>query len=1182
MLYDYISYEAEYEKILASLNNEISNKNKHSIFVSGLCKGATESLVCSYLERLHADHKTPMLFLCGSDKEAASISMMLGTHGFAVPYYRSRDFVFSNISASHSDECERLMILNSLSRGECHGVVTTPSALLQYTIPPDVLKENIITLKTGMEVSLSFIAQKLLFMGYARTELVDGEGQFSVRGDILDIYPPLYGDNFGKAVRIEFFGDEIDRIGYFDIHTQRVSENESSVCIVPVREVLYSDDDKNNIKRAISSLVKKEYDDQKKKLLLEELEACELDTVAFADKYISLIYQRPAALMDYMDKNCVCFIIGSNAVRSQLESSQKLYEENVSLMLEEHAVSSKYAKYSAQISDYDLFLDRHASIHLDSFLSGASYSKTSLIFGMRTKQSTGTNNISLLCEDIENYIRASYRIVVGCASVVEMQNLAALLREKEISVSECFDDLPGPGDLKTKVVYITKGTLREGFELSGARFAYVCFSEKASAGKSRLVGAKRKKYSSGKKLTSYADLHEGDYVVHESYGIGIYKGLTKITSADGITKEYITIQYAGTDKLFIPAERLEQISKYIGAHSDDGLLKLSKMGGAEWHKQTSRAKASVKKMAKELIDLYARRMRKSGFAYPPDDALQQEFDSSFPYEETSSQLEAIESIKQDMMRSVPMDRLLCGDVGYGKTEVALRAAFKAIEAGKQVALLCPTTILAYQHYQTALSRFGSFPVRVDMISRFRSAKEQKEIFRRLKRGDIDMIIGTHKLVYGEVEFKDLGLLIIDEEQRFGVAQKERLKQFASDIDVLSLSATPIPRTLNMAMGGIRDMSVLDEVPGDRLPVQTYVLEYDESVIYEAIRRELARGGQVFYLYNKVEDINNVAARLADAIDGINIAVAHGQMDKNEIEGIWQQLLDGTVDVLVCTSIIETGVDVPNANTLIVENADRLGLSQLHQLRGRVGRSSRRAYAYFTYRKGKVLTEISEKRLRAIRDYAQFGAGFKVALRDLEIRGAGNMLGAEQHGHLDAVGYDMYIKLLNEAVLEEKGEKIPSKVECKLDLKVDAYIPESYISSSSVRMEMYKRIALILCEEDADDIQDELLDRFGEYPPQIGNLIKVARLKALAQSCGIERIAQNESSVCIYPKELKVEFWSLLDFSDVDYKLRINLTNGECLVFKIPKNSNVLDSCLHVLSEYFRKCSHSDNSQNTQA
>ena len=1176
MIHDLVRYDGEYKKILSAIELELSHQNKRSIFVSGLCAGASDALLCSYAKDLHDKSNAPSLILCGNEKECARVSSLLSAQGIVAPYYRARDFVFTNISSSHSDECERIKILASLAEHKCHAVVTTPSAMLQYTMPCEVLVDNCFSLRFGVEYDLGALAKKLVYMGYVRTELVDSEGQFSIRGDILDIFVPLSDSSAGCAVRVEFFGEEIDRIGRFDINTQRVIENIESVSIIPVREVLYGATEIELIKKSINSLIKKEKEEHRVKALSEEFAACDCGCIPFADKYISLVYDRPGTLIDYLSDKSVSFIVGSAAVRTQLEGSIKLYHENVSAMLSERIVTPKCAFYSLETDDYDNYFDKHPSVHLDSFLSGATYSKTSIIFGLRTRQSGSSSNLELIREDIENYIRASYKIVVGCGSSSEMQSLSALLREKEIPVSECYDDLPDINEIKAKVVYITKATLKEGFELSAGRFAYVCFSEKAASNKSRLVKAKRKKYSQGKKLTSYSDLSEGDYVVHESYGIGIYKGLTKITSTEGITKEYITIQYAGADKLFIPAERLEQISKYIGAHSDDGLLKLSKMGGAEWHKQTSRAKASVKKMAKELIDLYARRMRKSGFAYPPDDALQAEFDSSFPYEETTSQLEAIDAIKHDMMRAVPMDRLLCGDVGYGKTEVALRAAFKAVEAGKQVALLCPTTILAYQHYQTALSRFASFPVRVDMISRFRSAKEQREILRRLKRGDIDIIIGTHKLVYGDIEFKDLGLLIIDEEQRFGVAQKEKLKQFATDIDVLSLSATPIPRTLNMAMGGIRDMSVLDEVPGERVPVQTYVLEYDASVIYEAIRRELSRGGQVFYLYNKVEDINNVAARLADAIDGINVAVAHGQMDKSEIENIWQQLVEGSIDVLICTSIIETGVDVPNANTLIVENADRLGLSQLHQLRGRVGRSSRRAYAYFTYRQGKVLTEIAEKRLRAIRDYAQFGAGFKVALRDLEIRGAGNMLGAEQHGHLDAVGYDMYIKLLNEAVLEEKGEKIPERIECKLDLKVNAYIPESYISSSSLRMEMYKRIALILDKEDAQDLEDEMLDRFGEYPPETDALIKVACLKALAEKSGIERIVQNEGNVNIYPKDLKVEVWSLLDFPVVDYKLRINLTSGTCISIKIPKNSNAVDSCLDILEQYFSQCSQCDN------
>ena len=1172
MVHDFIRSDGEYAKILNAVMNQAANRKKHRVFVSGLCSGAQDALLCSMSADIRDRSGAPFLVLCGNEKECARISAMMSSIGLSCPYYRSREFVMTNISSSHSDESERLDILYSLVEGKYHGVVTTPSALLQYTIPPSVLIDNIIHMEIGGEYDLSAITEKLVRMGYTRTELVDSHGQFSLRGDIIDICTPTTNGEGYRAVRIEFFGDEIDRIGLFDINTQRVTENCREVTVIPVREVIYSDEHRSQIKKEISNIQKKQKDDAILNQLKQEMESCELSAISVADKYISLIYESPATLLDYLSDKTVGFIIGSNAVRSQLEASVRLSEENVESLLESKTINPKFAKYSLGTEDFDQYFATHASVHLDSFLSGANYSKTSVIFGLRTRQSSVTDKIELLCEDIESYLHGSYRIVVGCATTTEMQNLASVLRDKEIPVSECFDDMPSVGDLRPKIVYITKASLGDGFELSAARFAYICFSQKATSNRSKLVSAKRKKYSQGKKLTSYADLSEGDYVVHESYGIGLYKGLTKITSAEGITKEYITIQYAGSDKLFIPAERIELISKYIGAHSDDGLLKLSKMGGAEWHKQTSRAKESVKKMAKELIELYARRMRKSGFAYPPDDALQAEFDSSFPYEETASQLEAIEAIKRDMMRAVPMDRLLCGDVGYGKTEVALRAAFKAVEAGKQVALLCPTTILAYQHYQTALSRFGSFPVRVEMISRFRSLKEQREIFRRLKRGDIDIIIGTHKLVYGEVEFKDLGLLIIDEEQRFGVAQKEKLKQFATDIDVLSLSATPIPRTLNMAMGGIRDMSVLDEVPGDRIPVQTYVLEYDDALIYEAIRRELSRGGQVFYLYNNVENINNVAAKIADAIDGINVAVAHGQMDKSDIESIWQQLVEGSIDVLVCTSIIETGVDVPNANTLIVENADRLGLSQLHQLRGRVGRSSRRAYAYFTYRRGKVLTEIAEKRLKAIRDYAQFGAGFKVALRDLEIRGAGNMLGAEQHGHLDAVGYDMYIKLLNEAVLEEKGEKIKQKTECKIDVKVNAFIPDRYISSPSVRMEMYKRIALVLTAEDADDLRDEMLDRFGDIPSETEALLRVAELKALAEVADIERIVQNEGSVSIYPKQLKFEVWSMLDFGEKDYKLRVNLTGGASMSLRIPSGSNVLDSAIDVISKYLSNIS----------
>lgn len=1177
MLYRYIKTDSEYNKILRAVLGEVSAQKKRPLFISGLCSGASDALLLSLYEDLLSEFKTPQIVFCGNEKDCSRATSLFRSVGLNVPYYRQRDFVFNNVSSSHTDECERISILHALINGKIDGVVTTPGAFLQYTIPKEKLVEYTVELSLGLEYDIEALTDQLLYMGYARVDMVDSVGQFSRRGDIIDIFSHGFGSE-ESAVRLEFFGEEIDRVGRLDINTQRVSENISTVTILPVREILYGEKEKEEIKKAISDILKKEKDEHVKKTLMGEMSALSLFDVPFADKYYSLVYPKAASLCDYFDGACSSFVCSSASVKSQLDAFLKMQNENVENLLQERSVLPRYAKYAFLDEVYERFMLSHPCIHLDSFLSGASYSNMSLIFGLRTKQSGDSNNIDLLLEDIENYIRARYKIIVGVNSATEAENIARILREKEIPAIECF--LGIREDIQPRAVYITKAAYSEGYELTAAKYVYIGALSKSSDRKSRLVSAKRKRFSQGKKITSYADLSEGDYVVHESYGIGLYKGLTKITSADGVTGEFITIQYAGSDKLFLPAHRIEKISKYIGAHSDDGMLKLSKMGGAEWHKQTGKAKASVKKMAKELIELYARRMRKSGFAYPADDAMQREFEQSFPYEETQSQLDAIEAIKNDMTRAVPMDRLLCGDVGYGKTEVALRAAFKAVEAGKQVALLCPTTILAYQHYQTALSRFAPFPVRVDMISRFRSAKEQKEILRRLKRGDIDIIIGTHKLVYGDVEFKDLGLLIIDEEQRFGVAQKEKLKKFATDIDVLSLSATPIPRTLNMAMGGIRDMSVLDEVPGERMPVQTYVLEYDANIIDEAIRRELARGGQVFYLYNKVDSINDVAARIASSIEGVNVAVAHGQMDKSEIEAIWQQLVDGTIDVLVCTSIIETGIDVANANTLIIENADRLGLSQLHQLRGRVGRSSRRAYAYFTYREGKVLTEIAEKRLRAIREYAQFGAGFKVALRDLEIRGAGNMLGAEQHGHLDAVGYDMYIKLLNEAVLEEKGEKIPERCECKISLKISAFIPDTYIASTAMRMEQYKRIALILGREDREDLSDELCDRYGEYGIEVENLLKIAELKAKCESVMIEKISEEDGSINIYPKTVRIETWSMLDFASNECKMRINLSQNPHLTFKIPKKMSSIDAAMMVIDAYFQKCSQTDNQNNT--
>ena len=673
----------------------------------------------------------------------------------------------------------------------------------------------------------------------------------------------------------------------------------------------------------------------------------------------------------------------------------------------------------------------------------------------------------------------------------------------------------------------------------------------------------RKIGTATKRIMSHADLSVGDYVVHANYGIGLFEGIEAVT-VEGVTKDYITIRYAGTDKLFVPCDRLEVIGKYIGDRERDGTVKLSKMGGTEWARTKSRAKAAAKDIAKNLIQLYAERQRRPGFAFPTDTEMEDEFDSRFEYEETPSQLTAIEEIKRDMMRPVPMNRLLCGDVGFGKTEVALRAAFKAILAGKQVAFLVPTTILALQHYQTALSRMRGYAVNIEMLSRFKKPKERADIMRRVKMGGVDLLIGTHSLLSKQLEFRDLGLLIIDEEQRFGVVQKERLREIAKNVDTLMLSATPIPRTLNMSMSGINDISVLDEAPGERRPVETYVLEHDDAIIFDALSRELSRGGQVLYLYNKVEDIDIVAGRISESFPEARVAYAHGQMEREELEDIWQMLVRGEIDVLVCTTIIDTGVDLPNANTLVIENADRFGLSQLHQIRGRVGRSERQAYAYFTYRRGKALSEVAEKRLEAIREFAEFGAGFKIALRDLEIRGAGNLLGSEQHGYMESVGYDLYVKLLNEAVLEERGEDKPRE-EATIIINVSAHIPESYIRASRSRMEIYKRISYIETESDREELIDELIDRFGDVPVPVMRLMDVALAKSMAERAGIKKVEERDGRITFISGHPKLDIWSEV-FAEFPALAFVG-AGSPIIIYRMKRNEDPTAVARAVLSKY---------------
>ena len=1149
------------------------------ISVSGVCDGASDALLVSLLEDTKNVRNGTALLICSEEKECVRLLAMLERFGLRAGFYMGRDLTFYYMTASHEYEHERLKVLSGLLGGDYDVVLTTPDAALGYTVPPERFMESTLSISEESRVETSDLSRRLLDAGFVRVDLVDSPGQFALRGGIVDIYPPygVFTDRDGGevrgayALRLELFGDEIDRMGLFEPDTQRMTQSVAKAEFQPARELLCNRETLERLKKTIAAQIKA----TDRETAEEELarEAASVDAalrdggdIPFLDKYITLVYSEKSCLLDYFTGRRLVILRGTNAVYERAKAAEWHLRETIAELLEAGTLAGRYAEYAKPASALDLFLDTNVTLHINSIAYNLSDKRLAGLFGFRTRHTPAyANNEEFFMEDLQGYLRGGYRCIV----LAENEVAAKQLREK-IAVAGCViaESPDDPEAFQSGTVAIQWQNFISGFELPVPRFAILSANPEAriaalgTGGKSTL---KKKKRKDTKSILSYAELEAGDYVVHENYGIGQYTGIETLT-VDGVTRDYIGIRYAGSDRLFLPVEQLEKVSKYIGAHADDGLLKLSKMGGDGWKNSKARAKKAVKEMAKDLIRLYAERMRLPGHAFPLDDHYQKAFEEAFEYSETESQVQASDEIKADMMRPVPMDRLLCGDVGYGKTEVALRAAYKAVLGGKQVAVLVPTTLLALQHYQTMVSRMRSFAVNVDMISRFRTGKQQSQTLRRLARGEIDILVGTHRLLSNDVKFHDLGLVIVDEEQRFGVAQKEKLKQISAGVDVLSLSATPIPRTLNMAMGGIRDISILDEAPVDRLPVQTYVLEEDPLIIEEAIRRELRRGGQVFYLHNDVETIYSVAARVKEAIPEARVMVGHGKMDKDELEGIWEKMLSGEIDILVCTTIIETGVDVPNANTLIVSNAHRLGLSQLHQIRGRVGRSSRRAYAYFTYPPMKALTDIARKRLEAVREYAEFGAGFKIALRDMEIRGAGNLLGAEQHGHLDAVGYDLYIKLLNQAVLEERGEAGAPDAECTVNLDFDAYLPEKYVPYPAQRMALYKKIALIANEDDLRDVTDELVDRYGEPPAPSRNLLRIALIHNLAVRAGMTSIRQFGSELHIYPQKTDIDRWSEVA-SDFGGKLRMLMSGEPHLCLRIPKKGTALTELQACLERY---------------
>jgi transcription-repair coupling factor (superfamily II helicase) len=1049
----------------------------------------------------------PAVFVCGDEREARAMCADLQTLTGAQPVLLlGREWQFRpGAVASRSWEQTRLAALYALARGRAPVTVATADGLMARTLPQKLLLASARTLRQGGRADLTELTEFLTAAGYARCEAVEGVGQFALRGGILDVFSPL----MDRPARLEFFDDEIDSCGVFDPGTQRREKNVKSVLLLPAAEVLPRCAEgglaglAEKLSRQADRLAKR----QKTETIVGNLRA---DAERFAagavpgglDRYLCAVYPEGTAGTDYLPPDAAVFLCEGARVDDRVKNTLLQNRQDAEALITAGVLAGEWAHLTLSAEELYTALEDHPLILADSLPTSRSPVRPRGLLALSAKQlSSYGGSLETAAVDLQHYRAVGCGVLLLCGSETRARNLQTLLEERRIPA---VLDLEGRAMPAEGEVRITLGALSAGSEYPSLRLAVLTEGQLTAAPQRK---ERVRKDSSRQKLQSYTDLSPGDLVVHVHHGVGRFAGIEKMP-VDGVEKDYIKIDYLGGDCLYVPVTQLDLVSKYIGGGEEEGRTRLNKLGGTEWARQKSRAKAAAKDMAKGLIALYAQRSRQPGFAFSPDSAWQQEFEESFEYEETGDQLTATAEIKADMEKPRPMDRLLCGDVGYGKTEVALRAVMKCILDGKQAAILVPTTVLAQQHYATAVSRFRNFPVKIAVLSRFTPPPEQRRVLAALRTGGVDLVIGTHKLLQKSVEFRSLGLLVVDEEQRFGVTHKERLRQMARQVDTLTLSATPIPRTLNMALSGLRDMSIIEEPPRDRQPVQTYVLEHDWAVIEDACRRELARGGQIYYLHNRVETIDLTAARLHKLLgEEVRVAVGHGRMGEQELSDVMQRMVDGQADVLVCTTIIETGIDIPNVNTLVIEDADRMGLSQLHQIRGRIGRSARRAYAYLTYRRGKTLDETAAKRLAAIREYVEFGSGFRIAMRDLEIRGAGNLLGAEQSGFLSSVGYDMYLKLLEEAVLEEKGEKRTAPPECSADLTVNANIPESYVPAPEQRMDLYRRIAAIRSNEDASDVMDELIDRFGEPPRPVLALLDVALLRAAAVKTGVADITQ---------------------------------------------------------------------------
>ncbi len=1118
-------------KPFAELKEFAENKNGKIAGVDGLSDGAKAHIVST----LFNETKKPCLWVLKNSRDARKIKSIAEFFGVDVFLLPDHEFIYYEVYASSEDEKkERINFFENLYKKKAGLYLLTPVSFLAPAPEKEVFLSQTFDISVGDEIPVKELIKRL--DNFERCDETQSPGQYSVRGGIIDIFP--YTSNM--PYRIEFFGDEVDSIRTFDTITKLSIEKIEKAVISNLSE--YPIKDKKALIENINKKLEKSKDEELNKILQRDIQRLENNESLHAyDRYFPLINENLALISDYIDNDFTIIIDSPNDIYEYSMTIYKEHADYLSELIERSVILKDNLKFfkNPQETIKSLYKKENNIIHFGFLKNNFGSMKPDIKIDIPTKNVMSTSgSITIFASEINEFLEEDYFVLIPGRTKEKAERLSFTLSNYGINAAVINDFK----EVIKGVSILPFSGFSEGFCYPELKFAY--FSDIYSDTKQK---KRRRESKNESAITNFSDLSAGDCVVHPVHGIGVYEGITRL-KIEGEEKDLIKIRYHGNDNLYIPVNQLSTLYKYVG--DDAKTVKLNRLGGADFSRVKSRVKKSCEDLAEQLIELYKNRENAVGFQFSEDNDMQIQFERTFPYEETQDQLDSIYEVKKDMQSPHPMDRLICGDVGYGKTEIALRAAFKAVCDGKQVAYLAPTTVLAKQHYNTFCERMKDFPVTIGLLSRFCTRKEITSTIKELKAGLCDIVIGTHRLLSDDVEFKDLGLLIIDEEQRFGVKHKEKIKAMKTGIDILTLSATPIPRTLNMAMVGIRDVSTLKEPPCDRHPVRTFVMEYNENIVNDAIKKELSRNGQVFYLYNRVESIESVAKRIADSFPEAVIKVAHGKLSREEMEKIFYEMSLGEIDILVCTTIIETGLDIPNVNTMIVENADYFGLSQLYQLRGRVGRSSRLAYCYLTYRPFKSISEISEKRLKAIKEFTEFGSGFKIAMRDLEIRGAGNILGAEQHGHMDAVGYDMYLKLLDEAVKEKRGEKVEEKIQCHIDIKVSAFIDSSYIPDHNTKMEIYKKISLIENEEDYFDLYDEMTDRFSDVPKETLNLLDISYIKSLCEAIGIFEVTDIKSSITFKMKEMDNEFVRTVLTTDRRYKGKILFGAGKTPYFTL--------------------------------